>query len=229
MSKGLSKEDLEQDILIEYSSRFMFFYEKNKVAVISSGIGILAAIGLLIGYFVYMNQQESQAEVLLGVAEESMLRGDYETALYGDESEYTIGFAQISNNFGRTNAGNLASYYAAVSEFELGNYDEALRHIRNYSVPSGILGVSPISLHATILSELERYEEAGDTFERAARWNKNTSTTPYNLYEAALAYREAGLNQRAVPLIEEILADYSNSPQASKAQRLQGMLSRASN
>ena len=36
MSKGLKKEDLEQDILIEYSSRFMYFYENNKGTVIGA-------------------------------------------------------------------------------------------------------------------------------------------------------------------------------------------------
>jgi tetratricopeptide (TPR) repeat protein len=225
MSKKLSKEDLEQDILIEYSSRFMYFYERNKAAVIGGGIGLVALIALSIGYFIYSNQQEQEAQVLLGVAEQSMMQGNFEQALYGDDDDFTLGFVQIARNYSRTDAGNLANYYAAVAEFELGNFEDALEYIKNYSPPRGILGVAPISMHANILLELERYEDAARQFERAAEWDENRSTTPYNLFEAAQAHIEAGNNQRALEHLDTIIAEYPNSPQASHAQRLKGMLS----
>ncbi|MFU8811380.1 MAG: hypothetical protein ACNA78_00355 [Balneolaceae bacterium] len=224
MSKGLKKEDLEQDILIEYSSRFVHYYEQNKATVLGSAVGIVAVIGLLIGYFMYMNQQENQAQILLGTAEEALMMGNYNNALYGDETEFTIGFVQIANNFGSTSAGNLARYYAAVSEFELGNAEDALTHIEQFNVPRGIVGVPAKSLHAIILSELGRYGEAARKFEEAARWNINPSTTPYNLYEAAIAHREAGNDAEALRLTEEILAEFGNSQQAVRAERLKGRL-----
>lgn len=220
----MSKEDLEQDILIEYSSRFMHFYNQNKAAVLGGGLGIVLAIGLVIGYFIYTSQMEQEAQDLLGIAEQSLMQGNFEQALYGDDEEFTLGFVQIARNYSRTDAGNLANYYAAVSEYELGNYEEALNHIKNFSPPRGILGVAPISLHAIILLDLERYEDAAREFERAARWDENSSTTPYNLYEAAQAHMEAGNNQRALELIETIIEEYPNSQQFSRAQRLRGML-----
>jgi len=224
MSKKLSKEDLEQDILIEYSSRFMHFYNQNKAAVLGGGLGIILAVGLVIGYFIYTSQMEQEAQDLLGVAEQSLMQGNFEQALYGDDDEFTLGFVQIARNYSRTDAGNLANYYAAVSEYELGNYEQALGHIENFSPPRGILGVAPISLHAIILLDLERYEDAAETFERAARWDENSSTTPYNLFEAAQAHMEAGNNQRALELIDRIIEEYPNSQQFSRAQRLRGML-----
>ncbi|MCC5941391.1 MAG: tetratricopeptide repeat protein [Balneolaceae bacterium] len=224
MSKKLSKEDLEQDILIEYSSRFMYFYNQNKATVIGGGLGIVLVIGLIIGYVFYSNQQSQQAQVLLGVAEQALMQGDIERALYGDEDEFTLGFVQIARNYGRTSSGNLANYYAAIAEFELDNYEEALEYIKRFSPPRGILGVAPISMHANILMELGRYEDAARQFERAANWDENSSTTPYNLFEAAQAYMEAGNNQRAIQHLENILAEYPNSPQATRAQRMLGMI-----
>ncbi|TVR18022.1 MAG: hypothetical protein EA391_02995 [Balneolaceae bacterium] len=224
MSKKLSKEDLEQDILIEYSSRFVYFYNQNKAAVIGGGLGIILVIGLVIGYIFYSNQQSQQAEVLLGIAEQTLMRGDIEGALYGDDAEFTLGFVQIARNFGRTSSGNLANYYAAIAEFELGNYEEALVFIERFSPPRGILGVAPISMHANILMELGRYEEAARIFERAANWDENSSTTPNNLFQAAQAYIEAENNQRAIQHLETILADYPNSQQATRAQRMLGMI-----
>lgn len=226
MSKGLKKEDLEQDILIEYSSRFMYYYENNKATVIGGGIGLVLVIGLIIGYFVYSGQQEQEAQNLLGIAEEQLMRGNYETALNGNEQDFTLGFEQISSNYPRTDAGNLATYYAAVSEFELGNYENALERIQDFDVPDGILGVAPLSLNAIILSELDRFEEAGETYLEAAEWNENDSTTPYNLMEAAIAFREAGNTDRALDMVDRVLNEYPNSQQAAEAKRMRGLLTR---
>lgn len=225
MSRGLKKEELEQDILIEYSSRFMYYYENNKATVIGSGIGLLLAVGLITGFFWYSAQQQEEAQNLLGIAEEQMMRGNYQTALYGDENNFTLGFVQIADNYSRTDAGNLASYYAAVSEYELGNYEDALTRIQRFDVPSGIMGVAPLSFHANILTELGRFEEAGQKFIQAAEWNENSATTPSNLMEAALAFREAGDTSRAREIVNRILNEYPNSQQATEAQRFQGLLS----
>ncbi|MEX0944926.1 MAG: tetratricopeptide repeat protein [Balneolaceae bacterium] len=224
MSKKLSKEDLEQDLLIEYSSRIVHFYNQNKAAVLGGSIALVLSIGLIIGYFIHSTQQEQEAQTLLGIAEQSLLNGNFEQALYGDEANFTLGFEQIANNYSRTDAGNLAHYYSALAEYELGNYEEALRSIENYKAPSGIMGVAPVSMNAIILLELERYEEAATVFERAARWDENNSTTPYNLFEAAQAHMETGNNQRAIELLNTILSDYPNSQQYTKAQRLIGFL-----
>lgn len=224
MSKRLKNEDLEQDLLIEYTSRFVHFYNQNKAAVIGGGISIVLIIGLIIGYFFYSTQQEQRAQNLLGIAEQSLFQGDYQTALRGDDEEFTLGFAQIAENFSRTDAGNLAKYYAAVSEYELGNYESSLSYIESFNKPRGILGVSPSVFHATVLLEMERFEEAASLFEQAANWDENNATTPRNLYEAALAYEAAGLNGEANRVLDKILQDYPNSQVTARAERMKGAL-----
>lgn len=224
MNKKLSKEDLEQDLLIEYSSRIVHFYNQNKAAVMGGGIAFILSIVLVIGYFVYSAQQEQEAQILLGIAEQALLQNDFERALYGDDEEFTLGFTQIARNYNRTDAGNLAYYYSAVAEFELGNHEEALSYIEDYSVPRGVLGVTAISMHAIILSELNRYEEAAVMFERAAGWDDNDSTTPQNLFEAAQAYVEIGNNQKAIEHLNTILRDYPNHTLGSRSERMIGQL-----
>lgn len=224
MNKKLKNEDLEQDLLIEYSSRFMYFYNQNKAVVIGGGVGIVLLIGLTIFYFIYAAQQEQEAQNLLGIAEQSFVQGNFEQALYGDDEEFTLGFNQIARNYSRTDAGNLAKYYAAVSEYELGNFEGALDYIQDFNPPRGIMGVAPLAFHATLLSELELFAESGRMYERAADWDENNSTTPKNLFEAALAYREAGNTDKAIELLDTIIEEYPNSGQVTKAQRLKGRL-----
>ncbi|MGF1668828.1 MAG: tol-pal system YbgF family protein [Balneolaceae bacterium] len=224
MSRRLSKEEMEQDLLIEYSSRFMHFYQNNKAAIIGGGIGLVVVVGLIIGYFIYSSQQEQEAQVLMGIAERYYSEGELNRALYGDDDQFTLGFIQIADNYSGTDAGNLANYYAAVVEFELQNYESALEYIKRFSPSRDILGVAPIAFHAVILMELEQYEAAAKKFEEAARWDINDITTPENYYYAAQAYIEAGMNKKADELLERILDDYPGSQQAAEAQRLRGFL-----
>ncbi|WP_069131347.1 tetratricopeptide repeat protein [Rhodohalobacter halophilus] len=224
MSKRLKNEDLEQDLLIEYSSRFVHFYNQNKAAVLGGGISFVLVIGLLIGYFYYSAQQEQRAQNLLSIAEQALFQGDFQTALHGDDEEFTLGFAQIANNFSRTDAGNLAKYYAAVSEYELGNFESSLSYIESFSKPRGILGVPPSVFHATLLLEMERFEDAASLFEQAAGWDENNATTPANLYQAAQAYDAAGLTTEANRVLDQILRDYPNSQVIARAERMKGAL-----
>ncbi len=223
MSK-LKHDEMEQDVLIEYSTRFLYFYRNNKGVVWGTGIGIVLAVGLTIGYFVHTAQQTAEAEELLGTAEEYLMQGEYDRALYGDEEAFTLGFIQIADNYSRTPSGNLANYYSAAVLYEIEEYEEALHYIVRFRVPDGITGVGPISLHAAILAELERYVEAAEMFVEAAYWDENDTTTPYNLYEAAIAYQTAGNIEEAVSLLETIIDEYPDSDIFSGAQRLKGRL-----
>lgn len=223
MSK-LKDEHMEQDVLIEYSSRFLHFYRNNKGVVIGTGIGLVLSIALVIGYVVWSIQQEDEAQILLGQAEEYFMMGELQLALEGNDEPFEPGFIQIADNYPRTRAGNLATYYAAVVYFELGEYDNALSYIERFSHPEGVMGVTPVSFHASILSELNRYEEAGEKFLEAAEWTENESMTPYNLIEAAISFEAAGASTRAVDVLDRIIEEYPNSPQVSEAERLKGRL-----
>ena len=223
MSK-LKDEQMEQDALIEYSTRFLYFYRNNKGAVIGTGVGILLAIGLTIGYFVWNMQQESEAEILLGQAQEYYMEGDLERSLYGDDERAEPGFLHIADNFSRTRSGNLAQYYSAVLLADIGEYERAIDYINRFSVPEGILGIPPITLHASILAELERYDEAARRYLDAAEWAVNETTTPANLLEASIAFETAGNEEQAIRQLERILDEYPDSQQAGEAERRLGRL-----
>lgn len=223
MSK-LKHEDMEQDVLIEYSSRFLHFYQTNKAVVWGVGIAAILIIALVIFYFINQSQREGEAQILLGTAEEYLMSGEYERALYGDDAAFEPGFVQIADNYQGTSSGNLANYYAAVAFHELESHEEALEYIERFEVPSGIMGVGPISFHAVLLSELGRHDEAADRFVDAAQWDLNESTTPYNLWEAAVAYETAGNYDLAIEQLDTIIEEYENSPVVPEAQRLRGML-----
>ncbi len=224
MAKRLSKEQLETDPLLTSYYLFISFLKRNQTAVIAAFVAFLLIVGGGIFYFFYSQAQEAEAQELLVNAEQSFQQGEFETALWGNDERLRVGLIDIINSYGRTNAGNIARYYAAVAETELGNYDEALRHIERFDPPRGILGVGPISFHAVVLSNLGEYSRAADVFVKAAEWDINEATTPQNLFNAAQAAMEADEIARATRLVSRILNEYEDSQVADQARRLEGML-----
>ncbi|WP_138429924.1 tetratricopeptide repeat protein [Fodinibius saliphilus] len=224
MSKKQVKEELEQDILLETFSKAQSLYDNNKSAIIGAAIAVIVLIGGSIGYYYYSAAQESEAQQLMAKATQAYLNQDYQTALTGSETQFTVGFEQIINNFSITDAANLASYYASVCEFKLGNTQEALNYINNYEIPDGILGVGPISFHGVLLTDLGNHAQAAETYVKAAEWDKNESTTPYNYLEAARAYQDAGNTNKAREYAQKVVDEYSQSSYITTAEKLLGTL-----
>lgn len=224
MSKRLSKEELETDPLIENYKRLADYYVANKSQILAVAIALVVVVGGFFGYKYYSSAQEDQAQELLSIAETTYAAGEFEEALYGNDFELTYGFDQIAEEFPWTNAGNLANYYAAVSSFELGDIDNALMFMEEFSVPDGILGVGPLIFHAKIYLAKEDYTAAADKFLQAAEWNENEVTTPSSLYEAAQAYYQAEDFDRATELVNRVINEYPESSKLAESQRLKGML-----
>jgi len=224
MSKKQVKEELEQDVLLETFSKAQSFYDSNKNAVIGALIAVIVILGGSVGYYYYSTAQENQAQQLMGQASQAYLQGNYQQALTGSEADFTVGFQQIINNYSMTDAANLARYYAGVSEFKLGNPQEALGYIQQYEIPEGIMGVGPLSFHGVVLTDLGNHSEAAQMFVKAAEWDENDSTTPYNYLEAAKAFHDAGNSAKAQEYADMIVNDFSSSSQVAEAQKLLGML-----
>lgn len=225
MSKRLSREELETDALVTSYAYATTVYREHKAAIIGGVIAVIVLVGGIIWYIQHSAAQETNAREAITFAEQQFLNGNFETALYGSEEELEPGFVEITQRYGRTTAGNLAYYYAAVSYAELSEYESALDMIKNFDRPRGVMGVAPKSLHANILMQLERYDDAMRMFVRAAEWDENSSTTPYNLLMAAEAAYAAGNYSKAKEYATRIKKDFPNSQQATQAIRIEGMLS----
>lgn len=224
MAKRLTKQHLETDPLLTSYYIFTSFLKRNLVLVITGTVLFFLLAGGGVFYYFHSQNLEDRASEHLVMAEAAFHRGDFEAALYGDNERITVGLQEIIANYGRTKAGNLARYYAAVAEAEIGNFEEALSYIERFRPPSGILGVGPISFHAVLLANLQEYERATQTFLKAAEWDKNESTTPQNLLYAALTSIEAKNNALASELVNQIIEKYRDSEVADEALQIKGML-----
>jgi tetratricopeptide (TPR) repeat protein len=225
MSKNFTKEQLETDALVTGYARTVSYVKTHTPTIIGIIVGIVVLVGSVIGYSIYSENQEREAQAFLGYAEQLYIGANYETALNGDDSAMGVGFAAIVNNYGGTSAGNMARYYAAISELEMGNADMALAYMSDFDAPKGILGVNAINFHAVLLANSGDHKQAAAMFKKAADWDKNSSTTPANLLSAAQSALLAGDTTMAGNLADQILNEYDSSPAAANARKIQGQLS----
>lgn len=224
MADRLSKEELENDALVTSYAYALSWYHDNKNLLFAGIAALIFVIGGSIWYVTNSAQQQEEAREAISFAEQQFMTGNYETALFGNTEQGEPGLTEIISQYPRTTAGNLARYYAAVSYAELEDYTSALEMIREYEVPEGVLGVAPVSLHGMILMQLEDYSTAVEVFERAAAWDENDSTTPFNLLNAGEAAYAAGNFSKAREMAARIQEEFPNSPQAPRAMRLEGMV-----
>ncbi|GEM_PF-201098 len=226
--RKLTKEELEQDPLLSFYQRVNQFYQRHKQFIYGGlAVVVLIIVGSVV-YYNYQNKQEQKAQQLLGFAEKHFRNGEYQKALTGEGAEFTIGLENIMRQYSGTKAANLSHYYASVSEYKLGNVEEAHQYIRDFNPPEGILGVGPIAYNAMLLNELDQHEKAAQMYEKASSWDKNESTTPYNLYKAANSYFEAGNYAAAQQITDRIIEEYAQTAHADKARKLKGQMMTAS-
>lgn len=224
MSKHLSDEELNHDVLIDASSKSINYINNNRQTIAGAIIAIVVVVAAALGLNYWNEKNETKAQALLAKAETLFEADNFEAALYGDDINFIMGFEELNADYGSTKAGNLAAYYAAVCAFELADYEKASAFINSFDVPDGILGVSPLNLKASVLEQNGNLDEAAATYVKAAEWVKNDATTPFNLLEAAEAYIANENSEKAKTVLNRIIKDFEQSAQAVTAKQLIGSL-----
>ena len=136
----------------------------------------------------------------------------FDTALNGtDENE---GLIAIADNYGGTNAGNLAKYYAGISYLNIKEYDKAIDYLEDVSTDDNILNtVIKGSLGDAYLSKNDT-DEALDYFAEAANESTNKAIAPIYLLKAGKLALASKNYDKAEELLTSIKEDYPTSTQA---------------
>ncbi|WP_075426392.1 tetratricopeptide repeat protein [Candidatus Kryptonium thompsonii] len=186
------------------------FVEKNKkiLSYILTGVIIIVA-----GIIIYRNNvkaENERAEALLSKIIGYYDNGDYKTAIDGIPQRNIQGLKYIVENYGGTDAGEIATYYLASAYFMLGDYDNALKYFKKYDGNDKLLFSASLAGIASIYEIKGEYKKAGEYFEKAAQRFRENILVPEYLYNAARNYKLAGEKEKALRLYERIKKDYPN-------------------
>ncbi len=138
----------------------------------------------------------------------------FSLALTGGEGKY--GFEDIISDYSRTDAANLAHYYAGMAYLNINEYQKAIEHLDDFKSDDEILAPLAKGTIGDAFMQLGQPEEALGYYEDAARMRDNEFTTPRFLMKAAIAAIELGRGDKAEDYLKRIRGEYPDSVESSK-------------
>ena len=213
------------------ASKTEAWFSKNQRLIIG-GIVVFAALALgFFGYteFIQAPKEKEAANELYypqryleqalepGAAKDSLLN----LALNGAEGKY--GFLDILSTYSNTKAADIASYGAGMASFHLKNYQDAVDYLSSFSAADDLLGALAKGTLGDAYAELEAYDKAMASYQRAIDHANNSFYTPIYLKKAALlAFKLSDLS-KAKSLAERLKSQFPDSPESVNIDGLIGL------
>lgn len=220
--RNISKrQELRQDTVVTFYAKAWDYFEHNRSVVFGALGALVVLVLLVVGYSVYQANQGEKAQEQLGGIVSVYEAGSYREALDGTAEQ--AGLLAIADDFGGTDAGNLAHFYAADALFRLGEYDAALEHFKAFDKEENFIGASAIAGEAAIYEIQGDFNRAADRYMDAATLYENDLRSPEYLLKAGRAYEEAGELNDAYEAYETIQETY---PESAVAQEVDFYLAR---
>jgi len=146
----------------------------------------------------------------------------FNLALNGGEGKF--GMLDIIDEYGGTDAGNLANYYAGVSYLNLKgeNYTNAVKYLQKFSSDDEVLAPVAKGAIGDAFIQLNQLEDALGYYKEAANMRSNDYTAPLYLYKAGTTALSLGKSSEALGYFKQIKDDYPTSTEAANIDALIG-------
>ncbi len=184
--------------------------------------GLLIIILIVFGIFALnkyvLTPRSEKASYELSKAEFFFGEKNWQIALDGDSAD-CIGFTGVIDQFGSTDAGKVAKYYAGVCAFKLGNFEDAADYLNGFKSDNKILNLEAKILLGDAYVELGEVDKAVSVFENVAKKN-NSVMSPRALKKAGIAYESLGKKADALRVYQKIKDDFNSSEEAREIDKL---------
>lgn len=214
MAKKKTDKTEEQFAVVEETlTRTEQWVENNQKTLSTIVFAIVGVIALYLAYdkfYVEPVNEEAQQELFKSV---SYFEADsFNLALNGVNGEY--GLLDIIDDYGSTEAGNLANYYAGVCFLKTGDNESAIDYLSDFSSDDEIVSSIAFGSMGDAYMNISEFDNAINYWTKAAFNSKNDFTTPIYLKRAAMALEEDGSTDRALEYYIIIQKEYPNSDEA---------------
>jgi tetratricopeptide (TPR) repeat protein len=214
MAKKKTDKTEEQFAVVEETlTRTEQWVENNQKTLSTIVFAIVGAIALYLAFdkfYVDPINEEAQQELFKSV---SYFEADsFNLALNGVNGEY--GLLDIIDDYGSTEAGNLANYYAGVCFLKTGDNESAIDYLSDFSSDDEVVSSVAYGSMGDAYMNTGEFDNAINYWTKAAFNSKNDFTTPIYLKRAAMALEEDGNLDRALEYYTIIQKEYSNSDEA---------------
>ena len=226
MAKGKKKDEgieiLENPNAIVDKANEFFDSKRNRTLVFSI-VGILATIVIgIAGYDYYITDQNNSAQEELFQAQFYFEADSLGLALNGDGNSY--GFLEIIDEFPGTKAANLSDFYAGASYLRLGDFDNAIKYLKEFSSSDYLVQARAYSLIGDAYLEQDDFDNAEEYYELAVDYRPNKYFTPVYLKKLAIVRENGGNLSGAISAYQSIIEKYPTADLINDAKKQKARL-----
>lgn len=207
------KKQKQVDNLIEVESALtnteQFLESNQKLIAIVIGAIVVIAVGYLGLNKFYLEPRSKNAQDQMFMAQNYFEKDSFNLALNGDGTN--LGFLDIIDDFGSTDAGNLCNYYAGVSYLHMGQFDKAIEHLKKFDTDDALIGPISVGAQGDAQLELGKTEKALDLYTEAYKMNDNILTAPIYMLKAGQLLESTNKSADALKIYETIKAKFPES------------------
>ena len=143
-------------------------------------------------------------------------------ALNGDGNN--LGFLEIIDEYGVTDAANLANFYAGVSYLKQGKFELARLYLEDFNASDLLIQARAYGLVGDSYMEEKKYDDAAKYYNKAANYKPNKYFSPSYLMKEALAYEKLNQNDKARETYDKIINLYWESSEYQNARKFKARL-----
>jgi tetratricopeptide (TPR) repeat protein len=220
MKKTKTTDQSEKNIVVveEALSKSEQFIERNQNILIGVVLAIILIVGGYIAYSRFIlepREQEARAEMFW--AERYFEQDSLRLALEGGGGN--LGFLDIISDYRMTQSANLARYYAGISLLNLGEYEDAITHLKKFRKRDQMLGAMAYGAIGDAYMQLNDMNNAVKNYRRAAEHKPNQLTTPAFLLKLGMTYEIMGRHDDAIDAYTTIENEYPNTAEGRNIER----------
>ena len=196
--------------------------ERHPKATVGALVAVLLLVGGYFGFQYYKDNQEAEAQREMFQAIYYFEADSLELALNGDGNN--LGFVNIIDDYGITDAANLANFYAGAAFLKQGKFEVARLYLEDFSANDLLVQARAYSLIGDTYMEEGDYDQAARFYDKAANYKPNKYFSPAYLMKAALAFEKNNEADKAIAAYDKIINEYHDSPEFQEARKFKARL-----
>ncbi len=195
------------------------FWKKNQKIITYVGLAIILVIGGWYAYKQYVvKPNEEKAQAAIFKAEEYYRMDSLNLALNGNQADK--GFLYVIKNYGGTQTGELARYYAGVCYLRLKDFDNAIKYLKEFDTDSKLVQSIAWGRLADAYSEKGDRSKAIDLYKKAGRhFPEEEVNSSEFLFRAAQLLEIDNKKDEAIDIYKELKEKFPKSEKGGQADR----------